>query len=74
MGKCKGCLKEFEKTNTSDRICPECKELISVGIGNNNLGEFEKLRAKFNNTRSHALSYGQFVQYVQNVYQRSRCK
>jgi hypothetical protein len=74
MGKCKGCLKEFEKVKPSDNLCPECKELISVGIGSNNIGEFEKLRAKFNSTRSHALSYGQFVQYVQNVYQRSRCR
>lgn len=74
MGKCKGCLKEFEKVKPSDKLCPECKELISVGIGNNNIGEFEKLRAKFNSTHPHALSYGQFERYVQNLYQRSRCK
>ena len=72
MRKCKGCLREFEPTKTTDKLCSECKELIAVGIGSNNLCEFERLRAKFNSTRSHALSYGEFERYIQTIYQRSK--
>lgn len=69
---CKGCGERFKPEKASDKLCGECRELIAVGIGCKDLNEFERLRAAYNRRHSRSLTYGQFEEYIQDIYRRSK--
>lgn len=69
--RCVGCGGELLNRKPV-KLCDECRELTAIGKNNPDLFEFERLRAKHNNRHSVSKSYGQFVQYIEDIFRRSK--